>query len=119
MNMTIIDKAKEYVTELFRGNADGHDAGHSLRVFRNAMSIAEHYPDCDITEVALAALLHDADDYKLFRTENNANARAFLSREGVDPETADRICGAIKSVSFSKNLGKRPETLEAMIVQDA
>ena len=117
--MTIIEKAKEYVTELFRGNADGHDAGHSLRVFRNAMSIAEHYPDCDITAVALAALLHDADDYKLFRTENNANARTFLSREGVDPETADRICVAIESVSFSKNRGKRPETLEAMIVQDA
>lgn len=32
---------------------------------------------------------------------------------------ADRICDVINSVSFSRNRGKKPDTLEAMIVQDA
>ena len=69
--------------------------------------------------VALGALLHDADDHKLFHTENNANARRFLTEQGVDPETADRICGAINAVSFSQNRGKRPETIEGQLIQDA
>ena len=35
------------------------------------------------------------------------------------PETADRICEAVNAVSFSKNKGKRPDTPEGRIVQDA
>ena len=111
-------EAIEYIRELFRGNADGHGFDHSLRVWRNAMMIAESEA-CDPRIVSLAALLHDADDYKLFATEDNANARSFLDAHGVTPEDADRICAAINAVSFSKNRGKRPETAEGCIVQDA
>lgn len=39
--------------------------------------ISESYPEADSFITALAALLHDADDHKLFETENNANARSF------------------------------------------
>ena len=69
--------------------------------------------------VALAALLHDADDHKLFRTDNNANARRFLLRQNLDEETIKQIVAAINSVSFSQNRGKKPESFEGMIVQDA
>ena len=85
----ITQEAMEYVRALFQGNADGHGFDHTLRVWRNAMMIAETEPDCDPQIVSLAALLHDADDHKLF------------------------------SVSFSKNKGKRPDTPEGRIVQDA
>ncbi len=111
-------EAKTYIRELFRGNADGHGFDHSLRVWRNAMMIAESEV-CDPQIVSLAALLHDADDHKLFATENNANARRFLEAHDIPAETADRICTAINSVSFSRNKGKRPETAEGRIVQDA
>ena len=111
--------AEDYVRALFAGNAGGHDAEHTLRVRRSAMRIAESEPDCDALTVELAALLHDADDPKLFRTEGNANARAFLEREDVDPERIERVCAAINAVSFSKNRGRRPETIEGKIVQDA
>ena len=113
------EKAIEYITALFRDNADGHGADHTLRVYRNAMRIAENEPGCDRELVALAALLHDADDHKLFRTENNANARAFLRENGVSEDRADRICSVINAVSFSQNRGHVPETLEGKIVQDA
>lgn len=115
----IIDAAAEYIKVLFAGNSDGHGFDHSMRVYRNAMMIAEAEPAADRTVVALGALLHDTDDYKLFQTENNLNARRFLESEGVDAETTDRICEAINSVSFSKNGDRRPETIEGQIVQDA
>lgn len=119
MQSRITDEAIEYVRELFQGNSDGHDFDHTLRVYRTAMIIADIEPECDRQIIALAALLHDADDYKLFETRNNANARAFLNTRGIDGETADRICGIINSVSFSKNKGKCPESTEGKIVQDA
>ena len=119
MNDGIINAAAAYIRELFRGNSGGHDAEHSLRVYRGALRIAAGEGACDTEIVALAALLHDADDHKLFRTEDNANARAFLSAQGVAPERIERICRDINAVSFSQNRGKRPETLEGRIVQDA
>ncbi len=143
MNNQLINETIEYVRVLFEGNSGGHDVEHTMRVYRNAMRLAEleqaaisaeksgaqseqrevHTTDLDTgldTElIALAALLHDADDYKLFQTENNKNARTFLSEKGLADDRIDEICRAINSVSFSKNQGKKPETLEGEIVQDA
>ena len=115
----IIRDAIEYIRTLFEGNADGHNFDHSCRVWRNAMMIAETEPGCDPEIVALAALLHDADDHKLFSTENNANARTFLEEHGIPEKMSDRICETVNAVSFSKNKGKRPGTAEGRIVQDA
>ena len=117
--MSLIDAAIDYVYSLFRDNAGGHDAAHTLRVYQNAMLIARQEPDCDLETVALSALLHDTDDHKLFHTENNANARSFLTQHDVEPDKIERICRVINAVSFSQNRGKRPDSLEGMIVQDA
>ena len=117
MENEIISAAKEYIETLFAGNADGHDAAHSLRVYRNALEIAAACPECDLLAVSLAALLHDADDPKLFRTENNANARAFLDRYSLPQKEA--VIEAVNSVSFSKNPASAPASPEARIVRDA
>ena len=108
-----------YIKELFANDHGGHDADHSLRVYRNAMQIADTEPGCDRFVVAVAALLHDADDHKLFQTENNENARKFLTGQQVQPTKIDYICDVINGVSFSKNRGVSPKTLEGKIVQDA
>lgn len=115
--MTTIEAAIAYIKQLFQNNAGGHDAAHTLRVYKNALRIAQSEPDCDLEIVSLAALLHDADDHKLFHTENNANARSFLEEHKV--KNIEEIITAINSVSFSQNRGKRPGTLEGKIVQDA
>jgi uncharacterized protein len=115
----MVDAAVAYVHELFCDQPASHDANHTLRVYRNAMRIARLEPGCDQEVVALAALLHDADDHKLFHTEGNANARAFLARLGLETSEVERICEVINGVSFSQNRGRRPRTLEGMIVQDA
>jgi uncharacterized protein len=119
MENRIIEEAIEYIRTLFQGNSDGHDFDHTMRVYRTAMEIADSEPRCNRLIVTLAALLHDADDYKLFETKNNANARAFLDSQNIDEATALQICMAINSVSFSKNKGRCPELLEGKIVQDA
>ena len=114
-----IADAISYIRELFADNAGGHDADHTLRVYRNAMVLAERISECDREIVALAALLHDADDHKLFHTVNNANARRFLEQSGVGKARIEWICEAINSVSFSQNKGAVPKTIEGKIVQDA
>lgn len=115
----MIDSAKQFVESLFAGDYSGHDAEHTMRVYNNALLITEKEPGCDRLVVSLAALLHDVDDYKLFSTENNENARTFLKEQQMDPETIEQICEIINGVSFSKNRGVSPRTIEGKIVQDA
>ena len=55
----------------------------------------------------------------LLQTENNRNARTFLKDNGISKDRIEEIVTIINSVSFSKNKGKTPETIEAKIVQDA
>ena len=119
MNETIIKKAIEYVSALFSDHADGHDTDHTMRVYKNALYLLDFYPACDHMVVSLSALLHDVDDHKLFHTENNANARTFLKAQHVSDEKTETICRIINGVSFSKNRGKKPESIEGMIVQHA
>ena len=42
-----------------------------------------------------------------------------MEQKGLASETIEEVCRTINTVSFSHNRGKRPETLEGMIVQDA
>lgn len=118
MNKELIDETLSYITKLFEGNADGHDVDHTLRVYNNAMKIFEKEKG-DEEIVVLSALLHDVDDHKLFNTTNNQNARDFLKAHDISDDKIERICEVIDSISFSKNRGKRPETIEGQIVQDA
>ena len=114
----IIKRAIEYLDNIFSGNSDGHGADHSLRVYRNASMIRAAY-ECNELYVDLAALLHDVDDHKLFNNKHNENARKFLSDNNFGAEAIEDIVEIINSVSFTKNKGARPKTLEACIVQDA
>ena len=115
----LIERAKAYVTRLFAFSSGGHGADHTLRVYRTALRLLAEEPEADPLVTALAALLHDADDPKLFSTENNENARTFLREAGAPPETVEAVCRAVNSVSFSRNGLSRPDTPEGRIVQDA
>lgn len=118
-NKKIIEDATEYIKELFKDNSDGHDFDHTMRVYNNAITISKSYENVDLFLVSLASLLHDADDYKIFNTENNENARKFMKSQNLDNLVIDKICTIINEVSFSKNKDKTPSSLEGMIVQDA
>lgn len=114
----IIKRAIDYVENIFDGNSDGHGADHSIRVYNNALNIRKAF-ECNELYVDLGALLHDVDDHKLFNNKNNENARKFLIENDFDSESIEDIIEIINSVSFTKNKGTKPKTLEACIVQDA
>ncbi len=106
------------VKQLFAQDSSGHDFSHTERVWKLARKIGENY-DCSRQILSLAALLHDADDPKLFSTRNHANARRILEEAGIGPETADQVIGIISKISFKGSGADVPESIEGKIVQDA
>ncbi len=50
-----------------------------------------------------AALLHDIDDHKYFKTVDNKNACEILKRIELDKQRSEKIIRMIDLVSFSKN----------------
>lgn len=115
----IVNNAIRYINDIFMGNSGGHDINHTMRVYSNALDIANYYKEADLYLISLGALLHDVDDHKLFDTDNNKNAREFLKKNNVDEITIEKVIQIINEVSFSENKDKKPSSLEGMIVQDA
>lgn len=115
----IINNAIDYIKDIFNEDCSGHDYHHSIRVYNNAISIAEREGG-NLLLIKLAALLHDVDDRKLFPTsENLENARRFLHDNGANEDEINNICEYIKSVSYSCSGLTAPESIEGKIVQDA
>ncbi|MBR3367641.1 MAG: hypothetical protein IKG66_07635, partial [Lachnospiraceae bacterium] len=49
----LTQRAVRYITDLFSGNAGGHDAAHTMRVYRNALWILEDESEADREVVLL------------------------------------------------------------------
>lgn len=116
----MIESAIRYIEDLFRNDFSGHDAAHTLRVFRLAERIAEA-EGADLQTVRLAALLHDADDRKLSpeTSEGKLRARAFLESKGLEEARIQEILKIIGEVSFRGTDSVTPDSLEGKCVQDA
>ena len=120
IDQQVLDAAEGYVREYFASDASGHDAHHTLRVMRLARRLAGD-EGADEAVVCLAALLHDVDDAKLSpnTAEGLDNACDFLREHGVGETDAQAVLTAIREVSFSKNGGKAPSSVESACVRDA
>lgn len=123
----IINKAKEYIEEIFKDDSSGHDIDHSLRVFKNAMEITNNIEKINSDKklnkfiIFLSAILHDVDDYKIknYDKENPyKNLINFIEKNNVKVDI-DLIKEIISDVSFKAGETKKPKTLEGQIVQDA
>lgn len=106
------------------GNDGSHDRSHLLRVWRNAVAIAEHEPACDRTILAAAVILHDcvaveknAPDRAQASRRAAARAGTILARLGWSTPKINSVAHAIEAHSFSAQI--TPETLEARVLQDA
>ena len=125
----IVNKAKKYIINIFKEDSSGHDTEHSLRVLNNSMEIAKNLLINDKTIqlnifiIALSALLHDVDDYKLkhYNKENPyQNLLNFLEPiEQIKEKDIELIKEIISEVSYKAGETKTPKTLEGKIVQDA
>ncbi len=103
-----------------------HDFDHTVRVLRNAQTIAGALPEADPVVVNLAALLHDiarADEIRdQGKTLNHAAAGALLVPEylrdfPVGEDVVSAVAEAVRTHRYRD--GEVPATLEAKIVYDA
>ena len=117
--------AEHLLAALGPGSDDGsHDQSHLLRVWRNAISIADHEPTCDRTILTAAIILHDCVAVEKNSPQRSqasqlaaVRARTILLDFGWDTAQIDAAAHAIEAHSFSAGIA--PETVEARIVQDA
>src|SRR5262245_15598825 len=118
----ILKQTEAFVRQTLAGESSGHDWWHIHRVSRLAVEIAKA-EGADIFIVQLAALLHDVDDYKLFRdsdSDDPRRAREWLEHLEAGQDVIDRICQIIKEVSVKgARVISSITTKEGMVVQDA
>lgn len=105
------------------GGDGAHDAGHVMRVYKNAGLLCK-MERVDPELVLAAVLLHDAVSFKKSDPQNRSASEqsAAVSREvlpghGYDGGEIDVISEAIRDHSFSR--GVVPRTVEGKILQDA
>lgn len=120
MEETIIRNAAEYVKEVFRTDFSGHDAAHTMRVWRTACRLAE-MEHADLFTVQLAALLHDVDDSKLSpeTCAGKDRAAAFMREQGLDGDVIRTVCTIIGETAYGGRDSVVPSSIEGKCVQDA
>ena len=118
----MIKQVKEEVKKLLASDNSGHGMDHINRVLDLSLRFAKTETANENT-VALIALLHDVDDYKLFGYENAqnlTNAKRIMNKCNIDLNIQEQVCNAIHNIGYKKRLkGKCPTTIEGKIVSDA
>mgnify|MGYP001059383522 CR=1 FL=1 len=118
----MIEKVKEQVNDLLKNDNSGHGMDHVNRVLNLSLQFAEK-EQANKEIVALIALLHDVDDYKLFGEEsgrNLTNAKRIMKKVNIGIEEQNKVCEALKCIGYRKRLkGLIAESVEGKIVSDA
>ncbi len=118
----MIDEIKKQVNELLMNDNSGHGMEHINRVLELSLRFAK-VENANKDIVALIALLHDVDDYKLFGmdyAENLTNAKKIMNNCNIEKSMQEQVCLALKNIGYSKRLkGCCPTTIEGKVVSDA
>ena len=119
----IIKDTEEYVYQLLKDDASGHDWWHIDRVRKLAKNIAENeLEDINLFVCEMAALLHDVADGKLNDTEaeGEKKVRNWLSQYRLTKEETQQIMEIILHLSYKGGTNKVVlSSIEGKIVQDA
>ena len=99
-----------------------HDWWHVLRVYNNAISIAEKEEGADIFKVKIAALLHDIADHKFGYTDNDRAIiiTDILQELSINKDIIEQVIYIANNLSFrGGKYTHQIQTIEGKIVQDA
>lgn len=115
---------RQSVRRKLANNRCGHDFDHTLRVYKNALKLAELCGG-DIQIISAAAMLHDVGRFEETRTRGAVChaqigaviARQYLEKRGFDEDFINAVVHCIERHRFRKGLA--PETLEAKVLFDA
>ncbi len=118
----LIRITKDFVRDRLAAVEGGHDYWHAIRVWQNALIIAED-ETVDLLVVELAALLHDIADAKFHHGDEEIGATValeFLHSVGLSREPIKHIIRIIRNLSFRgrKEVLSSPSK-ELQVVQDA
>ena len=118
----MIEDVKKLVYEVLCKDDSGHGYDHVERVYNLAVKFAKK-EQADVDVVALIALLHDVDDYKLFgkeQAEDLTNAKKIMKLVDINEEKQKNVLASLKTMGYSNCVkGIRPISLEGQIVSDA
>lgn len=118
----MINKVKEKVYNLLNKDNSGHGIDHINRVLELSLKFAES-ENANKDTVALIALLHDVDDYKLFGNENEeklTNANKIMNECNIEEKVQKQVISELKNIGYRKRLnGLCPTSIEGKIVSDA
>lgn len=118
----MITEIKKQVFEMLKKENSGHGVDHIERVLRLSLKFARN-ENANEYLVALIALLHDVDDYKMVgreNAENLTNAKRIMQSVNLPMEIEEKVLQTLQNLGYSKRLqGKSPSLLEGKIVSDA
>ena len=121
-NTQLIEATKTFVKNSLADAEGGHDWFHTLRVFNNALLIANG-EKVDELVVSLGALLHDIADSKFHEGDETVGpkiARKFLFEMNVDSLVIEHVINIIENISFKGGNEKQKFTTpELNVIQDA
>lgn len=121
-DIELIEKTSVFVKKTLLDSEGGHDWFHTLRVYKNALHIAQGEKS-NIIIVALGALLHDIADSKFYDGDETVGpkmAKEFLKGEQAEEAVVEAVIKIIENISFkggNRKVGYN--TIELKIVQDA
>ena len=119
----LVKKTQDFVRTVLKNAEGGHDWFHTLRVYNNAVQIAQS-ENVNLLVVQLAALLHDIADSKFHDGDETIGpkmAREFLFSHNTDSQVIEHVVNIIEHMSFKNSFEPRKgfNSKELQVVQDA
>ncbi|MEL7623883.1 MAG: MBL fold metallo-hydrolase [Clostridiales bacterium] len=120
----LVQKTIAHMKKLQSAETTGHDFHHTQRVYQMALKLGRaSAKPVDMRIVALAALLHDIEDWKFAGGDETAGPRAaaaWLKTLGLEDQGIEHVKEIILDLSFKGTASPSPmKTAEGEIVQDA
>ena len=119
----LLEHTAAFVKNHLKQAESGHDWWHILRVWNNAMHIAEK-KNCNKFLVGLGVLLHDIADPKFHNGNTEIGPKtteSFLRKLDISEDVIEKTVAIVQFSSFSAEQKgmKQPRFIEFQIVQDA